>query len=636
MKLRILLKHLLLFLPLTIIPIVAIGVFSSIYSTQALKESKENEFINLAGQISGELQERIRIVHTNLKILARSEILTAYMTSSSGARNVLGDGLFSTFDSYREEHGIEEIRILDYEGVEIVRSVIEEDNKELFNKFPDESKSPWFKDLREWNVRGGPFQHVFFNPDTGNPALLFAAPLRYAEGGFMPVKGNLSGYLVFTIDVESFAQFVFTLDFGSRGGAFLLDWSNRIIAHREKQFIGKRYSEEHSERFLVNHTVVAGNFLKIVLKADKSDFLGSIYTFQTIVIEVAAVTALAAFFLILFFSFSITRPVSRLQKDIERLSAGDLDHAIEPVSGDEIGFLASAFDEMRISLKQKIHDINEARLEIQDYSKTLEDRVKERTAELKQRQKQLVESEKMAALGTLVAGIAHEINTPVGIGVTASSHLASITKELQSSVENKTMTKNEFKEYMNDAISISDLILKNLSRTGELVKSFKMVATDRTCLDKRRFNVKLYLVDVLLSLRPEIKKTSHNIELICDDEIEIESYPGGLAQVLTNLLLNAFIHAYDKDDKGTITISISLSGENMVMTFSDDGKGISNENIKKIFNPFFTMNRAKGGTGLGLNVVFNMVNNTLNGSIVCNSEEGQGTTFVVTIPVLLK
>jgi signal transduction histidine kinase len=239
----------------------------------------------------------------------------------------------------------------------------------------------------------------------------------------------------------------------------------------------------------------------------------------------------------------------------------------------------------------------------------------------------------MASLGQLVAGVAHEINTPIGIALTSSSRLVTITKNIQTSIENKTMKKSEFDKYLSDSAQGNDLIIRNLKRTADLIKSFKMVSADQTSQEIRKFYVKSYIDDIMMSLRPRLKQTAHEIKINCDEKIELDSNPGAFAQVLTNLIMNSLIHGFDEGAKGKITISCEPKDSNLIIKYNDNGKGIPEENIKKIFDPFFTTRRGTGGTGLGLNIVFNIVSQTLKGNIKCESMVGIGATFIIEIPI---
>lgn len=278
--------------------------------------------------------------------------------------------------------------------------------------------------------------------------------------------------------------------------------------------------------------------------------------------------------------------------------------------------------------------------ELEELNKTLEQRVSDRTQELElsmktlvKTQEQLIQSEKMAALGGLVVGVAHEINTPVGVGITATSYLNKETIDIMELYKDNKMKKLDLEKYLDICRDSSDMILSNLKRAAELITSFKKVAVDQSSEDKRSFNVKKYISDILISLSPEIRKTKHKITLNCPEELELISYPGAISQVVTNLVMNSLIHAYNDGDEGKINFDIENYGGKIVFIYSDDGKGIEKNSLSKIFDPFFTTKRNEGGTGLGLNVVYNIITQRFGGTITCESEISKGTTFIINIPV---
>ncbi|MGA2140902.1 MAG: substrate-binding domain-containing protein [Brevinematales bacterium] len=252
---------------------------------------------------------------------------------------------------------------------------------------------------------------------------------------------------------------------------------------------------------------------------------------------------------------------------------------------------------------------------------------------LKETQKKLIQSEKMSAMGSLVAGFSHEINTPIGISVTAASHLDKITKDFSELYGLKNMKKSDLEKYMATAQEISGLILNNLKRAHELIGSLKQVAVDQSTEVKRKFNVKEYVDQILLSLLPTLKKTCLNIEIKCSQDLEFDSYPGTIYQILTNFIMNSITHGYDKGQKGKIVIDIAKQNNNAVIIYSDDGKGISPDIIDKIFDPFFTTRRGQGGTGLGLHIVNNLITQKLKGTVKCESIINKGTFFTVNFPL---
>jgi PAS domain S-box-containing protein len=278
------------------------------------------------------------------------------------------------------------------------------------------------------------------------------------------------------------------------------------------------------------------------------------------------------------------------------------------------------------SLEQRVHErtgqLEEANLALQ---KTLE--------QLTRTQKQLVEAEKMASLGGLVAGVAHEINTPVGVGVTAASHLEAKTKAMLEEYQAGALKRSRLEEFLGVCDESTRMILSNLRRASDLIRSFKQVAVDRSTEERRVFRLRDYLEEVLLSLKPHLKKTAVTVELSCDSELEIDSYPGAYSQILTNLVMNSLLHAYDLDQAGRISVSIVREQGSLRVVFRDDGKGIAPEHLDKIFEPFYTTKRGRGGTGLGLHILYNIVTQRLGGTVRCESVLGQGTTFTLDVPL---
>jgi signal transduction histidine kinase len=296
--------------------------------------------------------------------------------------------------------------------------------------------------------------------------------------------------------------------------------------------------------------------------------------------------------------------------------------------------------EMVSGLIAVVIDRKRAEDKLKQLNVELEKRIAERTAKLQQSlkilqdtQNQLVQSEKMAALGNLVAGVAHEINTPVGIGVTAVSHLLEKTELIVEKYKKNVLKRSDLEQFWDVALNSAQMILSNLKHASENIRSFKQVAVDQTKDEMRLFNVKEYVEEILLSLHPRLKKTAIQVDLFCPDNLEIYSFPGALSQLLTNLIMNSIDHAFANTPVGTISIEIVIVDNMFKMIFEDDGCGICRENISKIFEPFFTTNRSKGGTGLGLHIVYNIATHKLNGAIHCESEEGNFSRFILTFPI---
>lgn len=255
---------------------------------------------------------------------------------------------------------------------------------------------------------------------------------------------------------------------------------------------------------------------------------------------------------------------------------------------------------------------------------------------LEETQNLLLETKKMASLGNLVAGVAHEINTPIGICITGSSALIQETKDIADSFLSEEMSKSDLKKYLEYVFTTAKLILSNMERAGNLVNSFKQTSIDQISEKKKQFYFKKMLIDSINSIYPTIKNSVNNIEINieCDENLLIHSYPGVFSQIIINLVLNTIIHGFHEKNRGKITIIAIMNEAEFCMEYFDDGNGINEAIISKIFDPFFTTNK-KSGSGLGLHIVYNIVTHQLKGKIECSSQKDQGVLFKLTIPAPL-
>jgi PAS domain S-box-containing protein len=247
-------------------------------------------------------------------------------------------------------------------------------------------------------------------------------------------------------------------------------------------------------------------------------------------------------------------------------------------------------------------------------------------------EKQMLRAETMTALASMVAGIAHEINTPVGVSVTASSHLQSQSTALRKIFEQGEMTRSNLISYLDTVAETTSALYANLDRASKLIASFKQVAVDQVSESSHAIELKSYLESVILTLRPKLKKSHHQVTLQVAEGLSIESYPGALSQIISNLVINSLTHAFTEIDNGQITIAASLEGNSVTLTYRDDGCGILSEDLQKIFDPFFTTNRQGGNTGLGMHIIHNIVTNVLEGKIEAESRPGEGTTVTIVFP----
>jgi PAS domain S-box-containing protein len=256
----------------------------------------------------------------------------------------------------------------------------------------------------------------------------------------------------------------------------------------------------------------------------------------------------------------------------------------------------------------------------------LEQQVEERTSQIRMAQQQLIESEKMASLGRLVAGIAHEINTPVGVAKTGTTYLKEQVTLAREQFDKDTLTREDLLSALESFAEASDILDRNLDRAVKLIRDFRMTAADQSSREERPVRVREYIEAIMHSLSPEMKKLKVQWHVEAPDE-EIPLHIGAINQILMNFTMNSVNHGFSEGTGGSLNILYRRTGARRILVFTDDGKGVSPEIRDKIFEPFFTTGRGKGFTGLGLSIVYNLVKDVLNGELECISEEGKGTTF---------
>ena len=251
---------------------------------------------------------------------------------------------------------------------------------------------------------------------------------------------------------------------------------------------------------------------------------------------------------------------------------------------------------------------------------------------LHQAQEQLVESERMASLGGLVAGIAHDVNTPLGVSVTAASFLQERLNNLKTDFEDKSLTSKNMASFIDEAEQTALLLLSNLERASDLIASFKQVAVDQTSETEREFVLGDYINEIIQSLKPSFKHTEHQINVSCPDNLVVTCAPGAIAQIVTNMVVNSITHGFEGKAAGSVTLDVKEDGDNVVIHYQDDGKGLSEEELSKLFDAFFTTKRGEGGSGLGTHIMYNLVTQSLHGHIEADSTLGNGLQYTIRFP----
>ncbi len=385
------------------------------------------------------------------------------------------------------------------------------------------------------------------------------------------------------------------------------------------------------------------------LAAAKDRVQNRIELFILLLVVMAAIAGCAVFLAGRFVAYTISRPISQIVKSLQELSHGNRDCDIPYKNlNNEIGQIALAAEVFKESLYQAEKGaVNEARrITLEESNQQLEEKVRERTEELASRneelkeavdklkvaQHELLEREKLAALGALVAGVSHELNTPLGNALTVLTSLGDERRRVDQLFESGSLTQKDLTSYLEYCESGMELAEKNLIRASELVKNFKQVAVDQTSESRRQFDLKEVTEEVVATLKPSFKHFSFEFQVDIPESIYLDSYPGPYGQVLSNLINNACLHGFEGRPYGSIRVVGMDKGDEVMILVSDDGVGMSDEIQQRIFEPFYTTKLGQGGSGLGMNIVYNMVTGILGGKVQIFSHKNKGTQIELKLP----
>jgi signal transduction histidine kinase len=344
---------------------------------------------------------------------------------------------------------------------------------------------------------------------------------------------------------------------------------------------------------------------------------------------VVLLQSVISFFIIM--SVMATRvhgPIERLVDEAGRMAQGELDQPVQVERGIEFGRLARALDVMRHALKRSIRDLD---AKVEERTRALQ----KTNHDLQSAMRQLIDSEKQAALGNLVAGIAHELNTPLGNVLMVASTLRERLGQLETDYREGSLRKSTMDRFLADCGDAAKLILKSTERAARLVTQFKGVAIDQQSNRRMRFDLAEIIESAIASLRPSLKHS--NVEIVIDvaPGISIDGYPGAIEGIVINSVMNAVLHAFPQGRAGVVTVATEpLSPERVRLTVADNGCGMSVEVRARIFEPFFTTKLGQGGSGLGLYLVHNLVSVVLGGEVTVQSAPDQGSKFYFDLPIV--
>ena len=652
-----------LVLTFSVLTAVALFLVSSLgyfYTAHQLTESIQNEMREIVNThvstLDGWLDSKVKILDTsantvNLSSVRKEDLSESHFSGFKRVDEELSDLYFGTVDG-RMIDGSGWIPPADY----------------------DPRNRPWYRAAVQADKMV--FTDPYVDMTTGKMAISVAMPIK-------DEKGKLIGVLAEDILLDTIKKTIDKINLRGQGNAFLLDSSGLVLIHPDGELVLKNVAELEgiggaentlkelltTEQGFVNYKHQGVQKIMFYQKIPISGWTLGVAVPMAVIYQPLeelrhqfTMLTLGVMLLVigvcLYVAREITKPMLNLTRAARQIADGNWDvqtdiKGKDPMGNNEIAQLAREFNLMARRLAEMMEQRDQAARELQAAHDQLEEKVETRTQELvaaneelqamnqeiietmdrlKKAQTQLVRSEKMAALGGLVGGMAHEINTPVGVAVTAASHLAKLGQEFLKVYESGTMKRKNLVEYITQSQECSDMVVANLKRAAQLIGSFKTVSIDQASEERRTFKVKEYLTDILVSLQPKLRKTKHTVTIRCEESLEIYSYPGAFAQIITNLLMNSLTHAYEEETAGQIVMEAQIQEDKLELIYIDDGKGMDEQVLGKIFDPFFTTARGAGGTGLGLYLVYHIVTQQFGGTIECNSALGAGTSFMITVP----
>ncbi len=343
----------------------------------------------------------------------------------------------------------------------------------------------------------------------------------------------------------------------------------------------------------------------------------------------------------------LSKPLNELSVVMTKAGEGQLGLRANIDGPSDIANMAQVFNRMIQSLEQRDKELQESNAALTHHAATLEDKVMQRTLSLstsntelqqalrtlREAKRQLIESDKLASLGRLVAGVAHELNTPLGNALMAASTMEAILQKVTQAMAAGGMKKSEFEQILAQSREGSAMVTHNVQRAAEIIRGFKQLAVDQTTEMRRVFELDNVITEILFASQPMFRHKPYKLETQLTPGLKIDSYPGPLGQVISNLIQNAFLHGFSGREQGRLYLECrSLDHEHIQIICSDDGVGMSEAVRLRIFEAFFTTKFGQGGSGLGMQIVYNLVTGLLGGEINVESQPEQGTRIIITLP----
>jgi len=551
----------------------------------------------------------------------------------------------------------------------------------------------WELNSPEYNYHDRAWYKDTFNAKNLNDNGVFWSQPYYDDAGTnelmvtisAPIKDQQSNLIgVSTVDwaIKHLSNEVANIEFTENSSAFLIDKSERIflafpdnkesffkpvttfswgadITDKASTEIGYINDITFNSQEGVIYFIAARENLILGIFLPNADYLQYIDEVTNRNLALSIAVSIIFLLLLVFLLNRLFSPFDQILASIRQSISQDKENnsitvaPIKEYGEKEFSSIIKALNQVYNTINQHASELNATNIELKnkqvevnDLNLHLEEKVAERTieletkntevlrvlTELQQAQKQMVQMEKNAALGKLVSGVAHEVNTPIGVCVTATSVLQENYISISESLTENRLTKLQLENFINAVNETLNLLTFNLERINQLIDSFKQVSTDQLNEQPREFVLNEYLALIVSSMKPLLDKAKVNVHLPKQNAITLTSFPGVFSQIMNNLIMNSILHAFDDIEQKEITIDVQPNDDQITITYQDNGNGMSEDIQAKIFEPFFTTKRGHGGTGLGMHITFNLVTQKLNGQIQVESTEGKGTTVSMIIP----
>ncbi|MFH6954581.1 ATP-binding protein [Pseudoalteromonas sp. XMcav1-K] len=500
----------------------------------------------------------------------------------------------------------------------------------------DESSFAYFK---RQSMSPAPVMHYSGANNKDPESIYFSSPIRSSDG-------KVVGYLRLMLETSAIQQLVNSIAKHLTYSQWLTISANEtpIADSRQRQ---KRLEER--DNVYKSYAKIKPFEWQIALMQTAQEHNRDLANYRQFLLLQIAILLIVSIFVSLVVARLMSRPVERVKKLAIEIAHRDLDKRIRGGKIDEFNELAAAINSMADNLvegyrnlEREHHELEQIQQQVTELNEKLEKRVLERTQQLSAQNQalesamqQIVQSEKLASLGSLVSGVSHELNTPIGVALTAGSFALEVHNKIANELKQKSLSVDSLSKHLQQLEEAIGLVTNNCHKASELVINFKQISGDHTSNKRRVFNLAQTLEVVVNTLNTKLL-SSNTVSFYGLENVEIDSFPGAFEQVFINLINNSLVHGFDDSVQGKINISMQQSDANfIVINYTDDGKGIDIAHRDKIFDPFFTTRLGEGSSGLGLYIVFNLVTGVLGGEIkLCQSQGKSGVSFDIKLPTV--